>query len=116
MPIPLYSDLRKELSTYSEADLIKLNNALDEMLNDIKQMPFKRFEAKLKGKKEDIPDETTEFTAIKVVGNKLQLINEEKDLIIEEYLFENNEEAVKDFQTLVELLDLEVIKENEYAK
>ncbi|WP_456470031.1 hypothetical protein [Caminibacter sp.] len=116
MPIPLHSDLTKELSTYSQKELIELNAALDDMINEIKQMPFKEFERKLKGEKETIPDETTEFTAIKVVDNKLQLINEEKDLIIEVYVFENNEDAVKDFQTLVELLGLEVIKENEYAK
>jgi len=116
MPIPLYFDLTKELSTYSQEELIELNNALDEILNEIKQMPFKEFEKKLKGEKETIPDETTEFTAIKVIDNKLQLINEEKNLIIEEYVFENNEDAVKDFQTLVELLELEVIEENKYAK
>ena len=116
MPIKLHSNLTKELSTYSKEELRELNATLDDMLNEIKQMPFKEFEKKLKREKETIPDELVEFTAIKVVDNKLQLINEEKNLIIEEYIFESNEEAVKDFQTLVELLGLEVIKENEYAK
>ncbi len=116
MPIKLHSNLTKELSTYSQKELIELNAALDDMINEIKQMPFKEFEKKLKGEKETISDESVEFTAIKVVDNKLQLINEEKELIIEEYVFENNEDAIKDFQTLVELLGLEVIKENEYAK
>jgi len=116
MPIKLHSNLTKELSTYSQEELIELNAALDDMINEIKQMPFKEFEKKLKGEKETIPDESVEFTAIKVADNKLQLINEEKNLIIEEYIFESNEEAVKDFQTLVELLELEVIEENKYAK
>ena len=43
------------------------------------------------------------------------LINEETGKI-HTYVCKSNEEAIRDFQTLVELLELEVIEENKYAR
>jgi len=117
MPIP-FNETTKELAKMSIDELLAIDRGLDKILEEIKRKPFEDFEKKVKGeyKKEEIPDEDISADAVRVEDNKLMLINEETGKIIHTYVCKSNEEAIRDFQTLVELLELEVIEENKYAR
>ncbi|WP_457563594.1 hypothetical protein [Caminibacter pacificus] len=113
MPIK-FKPIPKEFQDFSKKELIELDNALNKLLDEIKNLPFKEFEEKINnaGKSQ----ENIEFNAIKVKNNTLLLINEEYNQIIEKYEYDSNEKAVEGFNALVELLDLNIIIENKYAK
>jgi len=113
MPIPFRSKIPEEFSEYSREELIKLNDALDKLIEEAKQFPFKEFERKIHNQKEQTQE--VEFTAVKVLDKKIQLINEEKNIIVEEYNYSTQEEAINDFKTIVEILGLEIKEEGRYA-
>ena len=113
MPIK-FKPIPKEFEDYSKKELIELDNALNKILNEIQELPFKEFEEKINNA--DKTQENIEFNAIKVENDTLLLINEEHNQIIEKYEYDSHKEAIEGFNALVELLELDIIIENKYAK
>ena len=113
MPIK-FKPIPKEFQGFSKKELIELDNALNKILDEIQNLPFKEFEEKINNT--DKNQENIEFNAIKVKNNTLLLINEEHNQIIEKYEYNSNKEAIEGFNALVELLNLDIIIENKYAK
>jgi putative NADH-flavin reductase len=58
-----------------------------------------------------------EMDALKVEGNKLIFLNEKKGVIVDIFEYNSHEEAVDNFNTVVELLELTIpFKDKLYAK